>query len=203
MPRRVVLAVAAAVLVLGLPGCATAAAATPDEIAERVSHLGVDPVLVVTTTIDGYDLAPQSVNETDEGGMTATWSKPGTGDMITVRTGPGEMDAAACAAQQMWGGGDATCVQDGGTWRRSAGRIEEYAVVEPGRTVLIVGGDGYGAPSADLREAAAGLRAPTVAETDRMFAELQRRADRGGPVERGDLPDGWDGAPIDPGGEGG
>jgi len=86
MPRRLLFALPAALLAIGLSGCGAAAAATPTEIAERVSHLGVDPALVVTTTIEGYDLAPQSVNETDEGGMTATWAKPGTGDMITVRT---------------------------------------------------------------------------------------------------------------------
>lgn len=203
MPRRLLLALPAVVLAIGLSGCATAAAATTAEITERVSHLGVDPALVVTTTIEGYDLAPQSVNETDEGGMTATWAKPGTGDMVTVRTDPVEMDAAACAAQQLWGGGEATCVRDGATWHRSSGGIDEYAVVGDGRTVLVVGGDGFGAPREDLREAAAGLRAPTVAEVDRMFAEVQRRYDRGGLVERGDLPKDGDGAPIDPGGEGG
>ncbi|MFI8631581.1 hypothetical protein ACIGEP_03155 [Microbacterium sp. NPDC077663] len=202
MPRRSLLALLAAVLGIALSGCATAASATPDEIAERVSHLGVDPALVVTTSIEGYDLAPQSVNETDDRGVTATWAKPG-GDIITVRTQPGEMDAAGCADLQMWGGGDATCALDGTTWRRSAGGIDEYAVVEDGRTVLIIGGDGFGAPSEDLREAAAGVRTPTVAEIDLMFAELQRRSERGGPVERGDLPEDGDGAPIDPGGEGG
>ena len=203
MPRRLLFALPAALLAIGLSGCGAAAAATPAEIAERVSHLGVDPALVVTTTIEGYDLAPQSVNETDEGGMTATWAKPGTGDMITVRTDPGEMDAAGCAAQQMWGGGEAACIQDGATWHRSAGGIDEFAVVQEGRTVVIVGGDGLGAPRDDLEEAAAGLRAPTVAEVDRMFAEVQRRHDRGGPVERGDIPEDGDGAPVDPGGEGG
>ncbi len=203
MPRRLLLALPAVLLAIGLPGCAAAAAATPAEVTERVSHLGVDPALVVTTTIEGYDLAPQSVNETDAGGMTATWAKPGTDDIITVRTDPGQMDAAGCAAQQLWGGGDAACVQDGTTWHRSAGGVDEYAVVQGGRTVLIVGGDGRGAPPEDLQEAAANLRAPTVAEVDRMFSELQRRDDRGGPVERGDIPKDGDGAPIDPGGDGG
>lgn len=203
MRGRLLLALPAVALAIGLSGCGAGSAATPADIAPRVSHLGVDPALVVTTTIEGYDLAPQSVNETDEGGMTATWVKSGSGDIITLRTGPGEMDADGCAAQQMWGGGDATCAKDGATWHRSAGGIDEYAVVGDGRTVLIVGGDGFGAPAEDLREAAAGLRGPTVGEVDRMFAELQRRDDRGGPVERGDLPEDGDGAPIDPGGEGG
>lgn len=203
MSRRLRLALPAAALAIGLSGCATATAATPADIAERVSHLGVDPALVVTTTIEGYDLAPQSVNETDEGGVTATWANPGTGDTITVRTEPGEMDAAGCAGLQMWGGDEATCTQDGTTWHRATEGIDEYAVVEDGRTVFVIGGDGFGAPPEDLRNAAAGLRTPTVAEVDRMFAELEQRAERHGPVERGDLPEDGDGAPIDTGGEGG
>ena len=66
----------------------------------------------------------------------------------------------------------------------------------------VVGGDGYGAPAADLLAAAEAVRVPSADELEQLFSDASSRR-QNEPVERGDLPGNGDGAPIDEGGEGG
>ncbi|GAB2704024.1 hypothetical protein BKA24_001438 [Microbacterium marinum] len=203
--RHLIAAATSVVAILGFTACAGAApAAEPDAIAAHAVPLGIDPAVVYTTSVDGYDLAPQSVNEVDDGGLSATWVSTGTGDTITLRIGAGELTDAACAALPMWGlvDGNVTCTVDGDIWHRVGGDVEEYAVARDGALIRVIGGDGYGAPAADLLAAAEAVRVPSADELEQLFSDASNRR-QNEPVERGDLPGNGDGAPIDQGGEGG
>jgi hypothetical protein len=57
------------------------------------------------------------------------------------------------------------------------------------------------ASPADLLTAAKKVHVPSVAELEQLFSDVPKTP--GEPVERGDLPEDGDGAPIDPTGLGG
>ncbi|QKJ20958.1 hypothetical protein [Microbacterium hominis] len=196
--------VAAALLGGMLSGCATAAsgaAADPATIAERASVVGIAPDLVYTTSVDGYDLAPQSVGPGAADGMSATWFHNGTGAMVTIRTDRGELTAESCAEMPLWDGSDGavTCTEQDGVWHRTAGGAEEYIAVLDGAMIRVTGLNE--APTEDLRAAAQAVHVPSEAELALLFSDLPTEPPQ--PVERGDLPDNGDGAPIDPVGPGG
>ncbi|MCT9821028.1 hypothetical protein N3K63_12135 [Microbacterium sp. W1N] len=195
---------AAAAVVLSLAGCATASAGTAasaDSIAAYADAAGIAPELVYTTEVAGYDVAPQSVGPTADDGMSATWFNATTHAMLSIRTEWGEMTAASCAETPVWESPDApvTCTDEGGLWHRSAGPIHEYVTVRDGVWIQVIGMDG--APQADLLAAAQAARTPSEAELEHLFSDLPDTST--GPVERGDLPENGDGAPIDPTGPGG
>lgn len=75
-----------------------AEAASLDSITELASAVGIAPELVYTTSVDGYDLAPQSVGPGAADGMTATWFNNSTGAMLTIRSDFGELTEASCTA---------------------------------------------------------------------------------------------------------
>ncbi|MDD7960892.1 hypothetical protein [Microbacterium thalli] len=176
-------------------------AADASSIAERASAVGVAPDLVYTTEVDGYELAPQSVGPGAADGMSATWFNSTTGAMLTIRTDRGELTEASCAATPL---GDApdeavTCTNEDGVWHRHGGDIHEYVAVRDGALIRVTGANA--ALPGDLLQAAENVHVPTDAELDALFADVPETPAE--PVERGDLPENGDGAPIDPVGPGG
>lgn len=198
-------AAAAIALALCLSACATGAsgaAASTSTIDEYAQAAGIQPDLVYTTEIDGYDLAPQSVGAGAAEGMTATWFNQSTAAMVTIRTDTGEMTANSCAQTPVWDASDevVSCTDEGdGIWRRVAGTTQEYMATRDGATIRVTGDNG--APASDLLAAAKALHVPSEAELDLLFSDLPDAPAT--PVVRGDLPENGDGAPIDPTGPGG
>ncbi|WP_127817713.1 hypothetical protein [Microbacterium sp. CPCC 204701] len=194
-----------AFVAVALGGCASAApgrdAADPDQIAERASAAGIAPELVYITEVDGYDLAPQSVGSGAAGGMSATWFNETTGAMVTIRTDRGEMTAESCAQTPLWEAPDepVTCADEEGVWHRSGGGVHEYIVVQDGAAIRVTGMNN--AAPTDLLAAAMAVRVPSDAELELLLSDLPEAP--GAPVERGDVPQNGDGAPIDPVGPGG
>lgn len=189
---------------VSLTGCASttgADAASLDSIAELARAVGIAPELVYTTEVDGYDLAPQSVGPGAADGMSATWFNSSTGAMLTIRSDSGELTEASCAATPLWDapGGAVTCANEDGVWHRSAGGIHEYVAVRDGALIWVSGMND--ASPADLLTAAKKVHVPSDAELELLFSDVPKTP--GEPVERGDLPEDGDGAPIDPTGPGG
>ncbi|HEY9308784.1 MAG TPA: hypothetical protein VIP82_13370 [Microbacterium sp.] len=208
-PTRAVASAAVSVVValvaVSLGGCASQMpgtdAADPSVIAERASAVGIAPELVFTTQVDGYDLAPQSVGTGAADGMSATWVDETTGAMLTIRTDRGELTADSCAETPLWEAPDepVTCTDEEGVWHRSGGSLHEYIAVRDGALIRVTGMND--APPEELLAAAKAVHVPSDAELELLFSDLPEAP--GEPVERGDLPENGDGAPIDPVGPGG
>lgn len=201
----IAIAIAACVAVT-LAACATSAVgrtpASSEQIAESARSLGIVPELVYTTDVDGYDLAVQSVGPNGSAGLSATWFSEATGGMLTIRTDFGEITAETCTATPLDEAYDAavTCEEEeDGLWHRTAGNAHEY-VVDRGDALIRV--SGQGAPAEDLRTAAQAVHVPSAAELELLFSDVPELPS-GPPVERGDIPEDGDGAPIDPSGPGG
>ena len=151
------------------------------------------------------DRAPQSVGPGAAGGITATWFNGSTGSTLTIRTDAGDdaddLTEASCAAMPLWDAPDdaVTCTREDGVWHRSAGGIHEYVAARDGALIRVTGMDG--ASRADLLAAAKAVRVPSEAELQRLFSDVPRSPVE--PLQRGDLPENGDGAPIDPTGPGG
>jgi len=196
---------AAVLLVLPLVGCATAGAAAeaadPDAIATQAAALGIAPELVYTTDVDGYDLAPQSVGVNGSDGMSATWVHDDTAAMLTLRTERGELTETTCEAMPLWDASDTsvTCTEEDGVWHRSGGGIQEYVAASGGALIRVIGMNGT--PQDDLRAAAEAVHVPSGAELELLFSDAPEVPTA--PVERGDIPENGDGAPVDPVGPGG
>ena len=184
-------------------GCATSGGspASADAIADRVGAVGISADLVFTTEVAGYTLAPQSVGVSNEDGMSATWTRDGSGAMISLRTHRGGMTAETCAALPMWEdpATPVTCTEQDGIWHREHNGAHEDIVVRDGAWVLIVGS--AGATTDEIDAAAKALHVPSPSELDLLFSDTPRTPPT--PVERGDLPENGDGAPIQPSGPGG
>ncbi|WP_019179667.1 hypothetical protein [Microbacterium yannicii] len=200
-----VVVTAAVVLTVSLGGCASVepgmGAADPHSIAERASAVGIAPELVYTTTVDGYSLAPQSVGPGADDGMSATWYNESTGAMVTIRTDRGELTAASCVETPLWDApaDPVTCTDEDGVWHRSGGGVDEYIAVRDDVLIQVTGMNN--APPAELLAAAKAVRVPSDAELELLFSDVPDVP--AAPVERGDLPDTGDGAPVDPVGPGG
>lgn len=190
---------------LCLSGCASTAsgadAASFDTIAGRAGVVGIASDLVYTTEVDGYDLQPQSVGPGAADGLSATWFNVTTGTMFTLRSDRGEMTEDSCASTPLWDGSTqaVACTEEDGVWHRTDGSVHEYVAVRGAALVLVTGMND--APPADLLAAAQAVRVPSEAELKRLFSDLPTVSPE--PVERGDLPENGDGAPIDPVGPGG
>lgn len=196
----------AAVATVSLVGCATKApgadAADPNVIAERASVVGIAPDLVYTTAVDGYELQAQSVGPAAGEGISGTWFNLDTGAMLTIRTDRGGYTAAACEATPLWDASDlaVTCTEEeDGIWHRAGGDIHEYVAIRDEAVILVTGMNN--APREDLRAAAKAVHVPSESELERLFSDLPTESPQ--PVERGDLPENGDGAPVDPAGPGG
>ena len=148
----------------------------------------------------GYDRAPQSVGPGAADGMSATWFNQTTGSMLTIRTDRGELTAASCVGTPLWEAPDepVTCTDEDGLWHRTGGGIHEYVAVRDGALILVTGNN---APPAELMAAAKAVHVPSDADLELLFSDAPEVSPS--PVERGDLPENGDGAPIDPQGPGG
>ncbi|MDY0828111.1 hypothetical protein SK224_03110 [Microbacterium sp. BG28] len=200
---RPLLGVLLALVTVVAAGCASSGGgpASADEIAERVGAAGISTDLVFTTEVTGYTLAPQSVGVWNDEGMSATWMRDGSGAMISLRTQRGDITAETCATLPMWDDTETpvTCTEQDGIWHRERNGAHEDIAVRDGAWVLIVGS--AGATADEIDAAAKAVHVPSSTELDRMFSDTPRTPPT--PVERGDLPDNGDGAPIQPSGPGG
>lgn len=187
------------VVLLLATGCASGPASSA-RIAEVAGAQGIAPELVFTTAVEGYDLAPQSVGSSGNDGMSATWFNAGTSGMLTIRTDRGTVTPETCAAQPLDEAPDqvVTCADEDGVWHRSAGEVHEFIAVRDDALIRVTGA---GAPAEDLRAAAEAVRVPSADELVALFSDAPRGP--AVPVERGDIPENGDGAPIDPTGPGG
>lgn len=209
--RRFAAVMAAASVAVVVSGCATGAggvgaagaeAASADQIAASMGGLTIDPRLVYTTHVDGYDLAPQSVGGSAETGMSAVWFNATSSAMVELRTESGDLDAESCAALPLWNGpsGDVTCTEEpDDIWQRQVDAAVEFIAVRDGALVRLIGN---GASTDDLRAAAQNVHVPSVSELEVLFSDAPRMPS-GEPVERGDLPENGDGAPDNSVGPGG
>ena len=205
LARAIAITSLAAAVGLTATACATGvvgapAPADPARIAEIATDLGIAPDLVFTTEVDGYDLAPQSVGASNSDGMSATWFNASTAAMLTLRTDRGELTPETCEALPLGEAVDVpvTCAEEQGVWHRAAGDVHEYVAVHGDALIRVSGVD---APPADLLAAAQAAHVPSAAELALLFSDAPARPTT--PVERGDLPENGDGAPIDPTGPGG
>jgi hypothetical protein len=204
-PRSMAAAAVAVLAALSLGGCATTAAgagaADQDSIVERATAAGIAPELVYTTEVDGYDLAPQSAGAGAARGMSASRFNGTTGAVFTIRTDHGELTSDSCVEMPLWDLPDepVECTDEEGVWHRSGGGVHEYIAVLDGVLIRVTGMND--APPADLLAAAKAAHVPSDAELDVLFSDLRPAPTE--PVERGDLPENGDGAPIDPVGPGG
>lgn len=194
----------AASIAVTLTGCATGAETPADagQIAESARSLGIAPDLIYTTDVDGYDLAVQSVGTSGSEGLQATWFNETTAAMVTIRTDWGELTAETCTAIPLENDLDAavTCEEDeNGLWHRWAGDTHEYVATRGSVLVHVIG---RGAPPEDLRVAAQTVHVPSPQELEQLFSDAPDLP-AGPPIERGDLPEHGDGAPVDPPGAGG
>jgi hypothetical protein len=169
----------------GRSGTGAPPSATPDAtaIASRMAWVGIAPELVYVTDLEGFDLATQSVGVVGDDGMSAVYVRHG-GDtvgtvMLTTSRNP-EPSAVACAD-----------LPD------SVEPVLRCAV-ERGVAHVVLEGEGVG-PTI-LRAAGEAVREPRPDELPGLFVDLPTPAP---PVERGDLPPGGDGAPMDQPGPGG
>ena len=204
--RPAIVVVIAASVAMTVTACATGVAgeapADSAQIAESARSLGIAPELVYTTDVEGYELAVQSVGPNGSAGLQGTWFNDSTGGMLTIRTDLGELTAETCPATPLEEALDATvtCKEDeDGLWHRSAGGAHEYVATHAGVLFRVSGRD---APPEDLRAAAQAAHVPSAAELELLFSDAPELP-TGPPVERGDIPENGDGAPIDQPGPGG
>lgn len=175
--------------VLALGACAgRAGAGEPagqDAIATWSGPAGIAPELVYVTDVDGFELATQSVGVMGDDGMSAAYTRT-DGDalaivMLTTSRQP-DPGAGACADLPDSSEPEPTLV----------------CVVDRAGVHVTLAGEGVDATT--LRAASEAVRVPSEGELEHLFTDVQVA---GVPVERGDLPPGWDGAPIDEVGPGG
>jgi hypothetical protein len=190
--------VAVGVLGLALAGCGQdAAAPRPDELAARARQAGVELRLVYVTAAAGYSRVAGGLGPYGEAGFQDVYAGRDGSDLRLTVEDRG-LDAAGCPALPVPAaspaGAPVRCTADGDGWARESGDRREYALVHDGLLVRVSGTAG---PEV-LAAAARAARPASPAELDDMLP-----ADRGGPVERGDLPDTGDGAPLNPTGPGG
>jgi hypothetical protein len=191
--RRIVVVLALVPGVLAVGACggfggaaerATTDAADRTAIATWSEPAGIAPDLVYLTEIDGFDLATQSVGVMGDDGMSAIYLKhagKGVGTvMLTTARDPGA-SVVSCAELP-----DSTQTPV----RCSVERGDAHVVLE-----------GQDVEPSTVRAAAEAVRVPTADELGDLFADLPQMPDT--PVERGDLPPGGDGAPLDPPAAGG
>ncbi len=184
---------------LALAGCGNggAAGSPSPELVARARQSGLDATLVYVTTADGYSRTAGGLGPYGDSGFQDIYS---TGrDDLRLTVEERGIDAATCpqlpvpAAEPA--GAPVVCTADGDGWARTSGNRREYAL-QHGSVLVRVSGTG---PADVLRAAARQARPATADELDDMLPPARD----GSPVERGDLPENGDGAPINPTGPGG
>lgn len=170
-----------------------------DDTYERVVAQGVDPALVHTIELPGFELAEQSagvLGDADYGAVYLPEEPPYTAEVhLEVRAGG--YDASRCESDPLRGsaGGAATAVEsceaEADGWYRAGGDRHEFVVGRAGHhLVLSAPAEAVGREA--LTEAALGARP--------QGGTASSPAQPSSPVTRGDLPSTGDGAPMDPGG---
>ncbi|SDH14705.1 hypothetical protein [Nonomuraea jiangxiensis] len=186
MPRRPLLALLA---LITLSGCGSGSALSQAAI-DQAARQGVAPDLMYVVDLPGYELAEQSVGAVNEEGFGAVYTAAG-GKQVELRV---DRPPYKCVG---------TCERDGDGWYTEHEDRQEYVAVRTDHYVRLVAPAGQ-VDRAVLKEAAEGAR-PAVG--DGTPAPDERGdgtpAPPRSPVERGDLPENGDGAPIQPTGAGG
>lgn len=195
-----------AVLVLGSAcgadsGAADAGAAPlSDETYQRVLEQGVDPALVYTVRLPGFELAEQSAGVLGDSDYGATYlpSEPPYTAEVSLEVRVGEYDEARCERDPLRGptGADPvpveSCEPEANGWYRTGGDRHEYVAARPGHHVAL-GGPAEAVDREALTEAALGAR-----PQEGGGASPNQPTGPSSPVTRGDLPSTGDGAPVDP-----
>lgn len=168
-----------------------------DDTYGRVLAQGVDPALVHTIELPGFELAEQSAGVLGDADYGATYlpAEPPYTTEVQLVVRSGTYDAERCGTEPLHGptvGSPApveSCEPDATGWYRVGGGRQEYVVVGAGH-VLTVSAPATAVDRADLTEAALGAR--------HQDGEVITPATPSSPVPRGDLPTTGDGAPVDP-----
>ncbi|WP_052851900.1 hypothetical protein [Streptomyces avicenniae] len=190
-----------AVLGLGLAGCGEedgasggGGGAVDADLVARAEALETSVDMVWVTETPGFTLAVQSAGPLNESGFQSSYvGEGGAVFRLTVDHAPEGAADDLCAV--LTGGGNAFCATDGETWTVSPsdGAGEQRARLADGHLVTVIGDASV--PPEVLDEA---LAAAHPADADELDAALPELTDPPPPVERGDLPDVGDGAPVDP-----
>lgn len=170
----------------------------PDDTYQRVLSQGVDPALVHTIELAGFELAEQSASVLGDSDYGATYLpvEPPFTDEVRLTVRSGDYDEARCGRDPIGNSSGisvavASCEADAGGWYRTGGDWQEYVVVRSGHH-LILGAPTGAVDRQDLIEAALEAR-PQDGTADPPSSPAS-------PATRGDLPTTGDGAPVDPGG---
>lgn len=169
----------------------------PDDTYRRVLDQGVDPDLVHTIELSGFELAEQSAGVLGDSDYGATYLpvEPPYTTEVHLGVKAGTYDTARCEHDRLHGasGGNpapvASCEPDANGWYRTGGGWQEYVVLGDGH-VLTISAPATAVDRDDLVEAALGAR--------HQDGDAISPAPPSSPVTRGDLPTTGDGAPVDP-----
>lgn len=154
--------------------------ATPRDIESWATAGGFAPELVYVADVEGFSLAQQSVGVVGDDGFSATYTREGDDALALVRLTTAR-----------------TSVVDPSAVTPCDELPDQPTSLLCGvvRGEVFVALEGEDVDAATLRAAGKGVRVPTVGELPIVFSEVRAP---GKPVERGDLPEEGDGAPIDP-----
>lgn len=169
----------------------------PDDTYQRVLAQGVDPGLVHTIELPGFELAEQSAGVLGDADFGATYvpTEPPHDTEVHLVVTSGTYDAQRCGTEPLPGPTGSTpapvasCEPDATGWYRTGGGWHEFVVVDDGH-VLTLSAPTTAVDRDDLVEAALGAR--------RQDGKVLTPATPSAPVTRGDLPTTGDGAPVDP-----
>lgn len=195
-----------AVLLLLASGCGTGSGTDdgpdplPEETYQRVLSQGVDPDLVHTIELPGFELAEQSagvLGDADYGAVYLPVEPPYTVE-VYLMVKVGSYDQSRCERDSLPGpSGDfpaavESCEVEAGGWYRRSVDAHEYVVRLDGHHLVV------GAPSDALdRE----VLTTAALSARRQDGTTSSPLPPSSPVTRGDLPSNGDGAPVDPYGE--
>ncbi len=207
MRNKCALALAALLL---LTGCGTESSGSdegpaplPDDTYQRVLSQGVNPDLVHTIELSGFQLAEQSVGvrgDSDYAAVYVPTEEPFT-TQVHLDVRGGSYDEARCEGDPLSGasGSEAAtvevCEPDARGWYRSGGGWHEYVVRHDGYSLTV------GAPSAAVDRESLTEAAVEARRQDGTSESPMAPSSPATPVSRGDLPTTGDGAPVDPYGE--
>lgn len=186
-PARCAAAALTGIALLTLGACAGSAGsggpADRTAIAAQATPAGIAPELVLVTDIDGFELNPQLVGVMGGDGMSAGYAR-----------------GASRVLLMTWREGDPAPVSDPSLVLCSdlpdADQPVLRCAAEHGGVHVVLEGEEVEAGA--LRAAAAALRVPRADELEELFSNIPKDH-----VERGDLPEVGDGAPINEPGAGG
>ncbi|GAA3704072.1 membrane protein [Nonomuraea antimicrobica] len=162
-----------------LSGCGSGSALSQTVI-DQAARQGVAPDLMYVVDLPGYELAEQSAGAVGEEGFGAVYTAPG-GQQVELRVDRGPYKCVG------------TCERDGDGWYTEHEGRQEYVAVRASHYVRLTS-QAEQVERAVLKQAAEGAR-PAVGDGTPSPPPS--------PVERGDLPENGDGAPIQPTGPGG